>query len=156
MIKKILFYIFLLLMFVLFTSCNKEVDLDEVRYEIEFLQIPSVGSSNNAQILKCSPNYSESENDYSQIPKISKSQIQHGYVWSYEYWRLKDGQDVEFRFWCQNEYHFIMRVYINGELFSEKEMVGLDESGGNYVLVNQWGYNNGVDEVPEITFTYFK
>ena len=156
MIKKILFYILLVLSYMLLTSCNKEVNFDEIRYEIEFLQIPSVGSSNGVEILKCSPNYSEDEDDYSQIPKINKLHIQPGYVWSYEYWRLKDGQEIQFKFWCQNDYRFIMRVYINNELFSEKEMIGMDESGGVYYLISQWGYNNGNDNVPEIIFTHYK
>ena len=77
-------------------------------------------------------------------------------MWEYEYWEMVQEQEVIFKFWCQNDYHFIMRVFIDDTMVSYKEMVGLDESGVNYILVSQWGVNNGNDNLPEIKFTYYE
>jgi len=151
MFKKFLYLVFVLISFLGLNSCQKETEnLHKVKFEIEFLNKPEIGVSNSVEILNCQPHYSEEE------VRIYNEYITSGYIWQYEYWELAENQNIEFRFWCQNDYHFIMKVYIDDNLVSYKEMVGIDESGVNYHLVNQWGVNNGIDNFPEIEFTYYE
>lgn len=152
MIKRFLYYVLLITSFLLFISCKKDhKTLHKVRFELEFLAIPVVGSSNGVEILPAFKPHYEDES-----VKIYKQYITSGYTWRYEYWSLVDGDEIVFPFWCQNEYHFIMKIFIDNELISFKEMVGLDESGGNYTLVTQWGLNNSQENEPEIKFTFYE
>jgi hypothetical protein len=151
MFRKFLYYFFILTLSLTINSCNKETkNLHRIKFVLEFLNTPNVGSSNGVEILDCEPHYPDEE------VKIYKQYINSGYVWEYEYWEMVQEQEVIFKFWCQNDYHFIMRVFIDDTMVSYKEMVGLDESGVNYILVSQWGVNNGNDNLPEIKFTYYE
>lgn len=147
MFKKFPYYI-LIFLFV-FNSCQKEDnELHRLKFEIEFVSTPEFGVSSMVEILTCEPNYTDEET------RIYEQYIEPGYIWTYEFWELNQNQKISFGFWCQNEYHFIMRIYVDDILLSSKEMVGVDESGSSYYSLNDWGLNDVKNELPKIEFTY--
>jgi hypothetical protein len=147
MIKKIFYIVTILLTLFITNSCEKPT-LHRIKYEIEFFEIPDAGLSNGVEILKCEPTYKED------VVRIYKNYISPGYIWKYEYWELKSGQEVKFRFWSQGSYHFTMKIYINEQLVSYKELVGSGTTGVSYYLVSEGGINDVSNSLPEIIFTF--
>ena len=140
--------ILVLTLVITFTGCKKhKTNFHKLKYEIEFYNSPPFGASNSLDVL-CNPQYSDDENPPA---SINKNYVSPGYKWDYEYWQLIDGKEIKFIVNPQLHYHFTMRVYIDGELVSEREiqtstmtyystntiyMSGLnDDSGINYSVI---------------------
>lgn len=143
------FILFLITLFT-FTSCEKEPTYHKVRFELTFLEEPSNGNSNMIDV-NCVPHYSDED------PTIVASNIQPGYVWSYEYWEVVDGDKITFIVNPQLSYRFEMRVYVDGELISYRKIVTSDNNYYETIVEDEWGLNNEADvEYSIISFYYYE
>ena len=116
MIKRFI-YSLLVLLTVTFSSCKKfNEDYHRVRFHIEFINGCEAGFSNFIEV-DCKPDYSNDE------PVLPLSVIEPGYEWDYEFWQLKDGDEVKFSVLPQQGYRFIMSVYVDEELVSYREFL---------------------------------
>jgi hypothetical protein len=136
---KNLFYLLIFSLFIF--SCKKEDKDHKVKYELEFIEDCQPGYSDMIDV-NCTPHYNDVQSD---IPYINKEQIQYGYKWKYEYWQLHNGDKVTFTVMPQQGYHFIMRVYVDGNLLSYREII--TGYGGYYVTstIDIGGINNKVN-----------
>lgn len=133
-----------------FTSCEKEPNLHKVRFELTFLEEPSNGNSNMIDV-NCVPHYSDED------PTIVASNIQPGYVWSYEYWELVDGDKITFIVNPQLSYRFEMRVYVDDELISYRKIVTSDFNYYETIVEEEFGLNNEAStEYSIISFYYYE
>lgn len=150
MIKRFI-YSLLVLLTVTFSSCKKfNEDYHRVRFHIEFINGCEAGFSNFIEV-DCKPDYSNDE------PVLPLSVIEPGYEWDYEFWQLKDGDEVKFSVLPQQGYRFIMSVYVDEELVSYREVQGV--YGGYYgtVVLDQGGINNAdEDNMGIIEFIYYE
>ena len=114
--KKIYFFLVVILTLGL-TSCEKhDNNFHRVRFHLTFKEVPPVGASDFIEV-NCSPNY---DND---PPVIYKDYITPGYEWDYEFWQLKNGDEVQFIVNPQLHYWFVMEVYVDDVLVSTREVV---------------------------------
>lgn len=145
MFKNFIYFLIFIFTFGL-TSCKKKND-HKIKFEVEFIEGCQDGYSNFIDV-RCKPQYSDEE------PTIPTSVIVPGYVWEYEYWKLRDGDNVEFLVSPQQGYHFIMRVYVDGNLVSYREIQG--HYGGYYAVsvLDEWGINNATEDMGLIKFVY--
>ncbi len=150
MLKKFVYYIVILFSLTL-TSCKKKVNDHKIKFEVEFIEDCQQGYSDMIDVI-CKPSYNEVPSD---IPHINKDYIETGFIWKYEYWQLHNGDKVIFNVMPQQGYHFIMRVYIDGNLISYREIT--TGYGGYYgtTTVDIWGVNNKSNsDSGVIEFTY--
>ena len=149
--KKLLKYIsFVLIGVISLTSCSKEPTKHNLKFEIRFTEEPNNGNS-NAIDVSCSPNYSDDK------PVIAKSIIKPGYVWTYQYNELVDGDEVLFVVNSQLSYRFEMKVYIDGTVVSTRNIVTSDNTYYATVTESQTGINNSQNEnYPIIDFYYYE
>lgn len=148
--KNLLKYILISLMgMVIFTSCSKEPKNHDIKFEISFSEEPNNGNSNGIEVT-CNPHYSDEK------PVIAKSIIKPGYVWTYQYNELKDGDDVLFVVQSQLSYRFTMNIYIDGGLVSSRKLVTSDDTYYATITEAQSGINNSQNEdYPIIDFKYY-
>lgn len=132
-----------------FTGCKKyQPEFHKVKFEIEFYDVPPFGSSNALDVL-CRPQYDD------EPAVIHKEYTSPGYIWDYEYWQLVDGEEVKFIVNPQLYYHFTMRVYIDGTLISERELVTSTVTYYSTYTLYMNGPNEDSDtEYSVIRFTY--
>lgn len=134
---KNLIYLVVLVFTLSLTSCKKE-NYHKVKFEIEFIEDCQPGYSDMIDI-NCIPHYNDVPSD---IPYINKENIQSGYIWKYEYWKVLEGDKILFTVMPQQGYHFIMKVYTDDKLVSYREII--TGYGGYYgtSTVDIWGINN--------------
>jgi hypothetical protein len=143
---RLVFRFIIITSILLLSSCKKE-EYHKLKFEIEFIE-------NNSEFcvtyspVTCKPNYVEDNIG------ITTSNIKSGYVWSYEYWKLVDGDGILFHYLptCPN-YIFKMNVYVDGVLVS---YVMGRSTGGSFELFDKWGLNNYTEDKPRIEFTFTK
>ena len=147
----------LVLLISIFISCKKEKTLHKIKYQITFLEIPDWFNSNYIEV-KASPVYqgeynnSVNENGVPIGPYINYNQTKDG-LWEYEYWELKDGDEVYFDLWAQLYYHYEVRIYIDNIEVSYKRV---KISDSNYFEVLDLE-TKGMDNTPNnanIEFTF--
>ena len=144
MIKRFI-YSLLVLLTVTFSSCKKET-YHRIKFEIEFIE-DCDNCVADYFAINCTPHYSDEE------PVLPASEVVDGWVWTYEYWTLKDGDDVVFSVSpTGSEYRFKMKVYIDGMLVSYRECYGPYGT----VIIDEWGINNTQQELGLIEFTYYE
>ena len=143
--KKFIYTLLIVIISFFGTSCKKEPTNHEIKYEITFHQFPSYGYTNQMS-LSVFPAYVGTYNYDPQNPTINYAMAKTGY-WEYEYWALHDGDEVNFSLYTFGDYYYTMRIYIDGDEVSQKEIYknGMISSSGNGV--------NG-DYEYEISFTY--
>ena len=127
----------------MFISCKKEPKMHKIKYQITFLEIPHWASSNSLEVgaVPCySGEYNNSvgENGVPIAPVITYNMTKDG-LWEYEYWKLQEGDEIYFHLFAQLDYHFELRIFIDGIEVSYKkikisdsnyfEIIDLDESG---------------------------
>lgn len=145
MLKKFLYYTFISITLFTFNSCKKEIN-HQIRFEVEFIQDCDNCYADYFSI-RLEPHYLD------QKPKIFASNITTGYVWKYEYWSLKDGDEVIFTVSpTGGEYRYKMNVYIDDILVSYRECYG----PYGVILIDEWGLNNSNSENGTINFTYYE
>ena len=150
LLKKI-FFITVTIVTVLLTSCQKhEENFHKVRFHLTFKQVPPVGSSDFIDVT-CIPNYND------EPPKIYKDYITENYEWDYEFWQLKDGDEVKFIVNPQLYYWFDMEVYVDGVLVSSREVVTSSQTYYATQTLSQSGLNNDeLTNFPVISFYYYE
>ncbi len=112
------------------------------------MEVPPVGSSDFIEV-SCSPNY---DND---PPRIYKDYITPGYEWDYEFWQLKNGDEVKFIVNPQLYYWFVMEVYVDDVLVSTREVVTSSQTYYATETLTQTGLNNDEEtNFPVISFYY--
>ena len=79
-------YILIVLLTVTFSSCKKET-YHRIKFEVEFIE-DCDNCVADYFAINCTPHYSDEE------PVLPASEVVDGWVWTYEYWTLKDGDDV--------------------------------------------------------------
>lgn len=142
MLKR--FVYFILIFFSLFLSSCKKDNYHKIKFEVVFIQ-----DCDNCYAdyfaVNCTPHYSDEE------PGITASQVTTGYVWTYEYWKLKNNDKVIFSVSPTGEgYHYRMNVYVDDVLVSYRECYGPYGT----VVVDQGGINNSQQEMGVIEFIY--
>jgi len=142
MLKR--FVYFILIFFSLFLSSCKKDNYHKIKFEVVFIQ-----DCDNCYAdyfaVNCTPHYSDEE------PGITASQVTTGYVWTYEYWKLKNNDKVVFSVSPTGEgYHYRMNVYVDDVLVSYRECYGPYGT----VVIDQGGINNSQQEMGVIEFTY--
>lgn len=148
--KNLIKYIFVALITVLTLSCEKEPRFHKVKFELVFSEEPNNGNSNMIDVT-CEPNYMDD------APVISPDFIDPGYVWTYEYWQLKDGDEITFIVSPQLSYRFVMNVYVDDVLMSSRSIVTSDNTYYATITEDQWGLNNEEDtNYPIIKFYYYE
>jgi hypothetical protein len=146
--KKIFFFLVVILTLGL-TSCEKhDNNFHRVRFHLTFKEVPPVGASDFIEV-NCSPNY---DND---PPVIYKDYITPGYEWDYEFWQLKNGDEVQFIVNPQLHYWFVMEVYVDDVLVSTREVVTSSQTYYATETIFQSGLNNDEEtNFPVISFYY--
>jgi hypothetical protein len=115
-----------------------------------FSEEPDQGHSNGIEVT-CKPSYIED------APQIAPSLIDPGYVWTYEYWGLVDGDEVTFIVSPQLSYRFVMNIYVDGVLISSRSIVTSDNTYYATITETQSGLNNHEDaNYPIISFYYYE
>jgi hypothetical protein len=142
MLKR--FVYFILIFFSLFLSSCKKDNYHKIKFEVVFIQ-----DCDNCYAdyfaVNCTPHYSDEE------PGITASQVTTGYVWTYEYWKLKNNDEVVFSVSPTGEgYHYRMNVYVDDVLVSYRECYGPYGT----VVIDQGGINNSQQDMGVIEFTY--
>lgn len=142
MLKR--FVYFILIFFSLFLSSCKKDNYHKIKFEVVFIQ-----DCDNCYAdyfaVNCTPHYSDEE------PGITASQVTTGYVWTYEYWKLKNNDKVVFSVSPTGEgYHYRMNVYVDDVLVSYRECYGPYGT----VVIDQGGINNSQQDMGVIEFTY--
>jgi hypothetical protein len=124
-------------------SCKKE-NYHKIKYEVVFIQDCDNCYADFITVT-CKPQDPEKKLG------ITASKVTTGYVWSYEYGGLKDGDKVVFSVGPTGlEYRFKISVYIDDKLISYRECYG-----PNGVLVlDEWGLNNSKADMAVIEFIY--
>ena len=156
--KKVLYTLLFLLTFL--ASCKKE-DVDKlhvIEYEIHFLEAPDWYQSNFVDVMAIPASaggyYSnEPDNNGNYKPTITYQQTLNEY-WRYEY-RVKNGDEVIFRFDGQLSYHYEIRVFVDGVEMSHKEIKVSDDSYYVYTVLDE----SGLDNTPgdnTIDFIYYE
>jgi hypothetical protein len=144
MIKRFI-YTLLVLLTVIFSSCKKET-YHRIKFELEIIENCD-NCFADVFLVDCFPQYTED------AIGISKSDMVDGYVWSYEYWSLKDGDDIVFSASPTKEgYRFKLNIYIDNVLVSYRECYG----PYGVVTIDEWGINNNEQELGIIEFTYYE
>ena len=129
----------------LFSSCKKH-DYHKVSFGITFLNTPSYGSSNFIEVY-ATPSYTDKK------PNIDNSNIPQ--TWRYDYMELEKGQLVNFLVRGQLSYHFEMRVYIDDNEVSYREVVVSNTTYYDDHVINSSGINDLANEdTGVIQFTY--
>jgi hypothetical protein len=124
--------------------------MHKLKFELVFSEEPNNGNSNMIDVT-CEPLYLED------APVISPSLIDPGYVWTYEYWGLVDGDEVTFIVSPQLSYRFVMNVYVDDVLISSRSIVTSDETYFATITEEQFGLNNEEDtNYPIIKFYYYE
>ena len=145
MFKKLIYYTFIFIILLSFTSCKKE-SFHKIRFEVEFIQ-DCENCYADVFAVNCTPHYSDQE------PAISASMVTTGFVWHYEYWMLEDGDEVKFAVSpTGDEYQYRMNVYIDDVLVSYRECYGPYGT----IVIDEWGLNNSSLESGVIEFTYYE
>ncbi len=149
--RNLVKYLFIVLVGILtFSSCQKEPTYHKVKFELVFSEEPSNGNSNFIEV-SCSPKYTD------EPPVIARSIIEPGYVWTYEFWEVKDGDQIMFVVSPQLSYRFEMRVYIDDVLISTRKIVTSDTQYYATITESQTGLNNSEDKnYPIIDFIYYE
>jgi hypothetical protein len=149
--RNLVKYILIVLIgFLGFTSCKKEPAYHKLKFELIFSEEPNNGNSNFIEV-NCSPKYGD------EPPEISRNIIEPGYVWTYEYWELKDGDAVSFVVSPQLSYRFTMNVYVDGTLVSSRKIVTSDNTYYATITEEQFGLNNSENtNYPVIDFIYYE
>lgn len=142
MINKTIFLLFIVFSLI---SCKKE-NLHKVKFEVEFIQDCHECFADYFSIT-CEPHYSDEQ------PKIYAESVKEDYIWDYEYWALKDGDEIVFA--VNNSsgsatYRYVMRVYVDGEMVSYIDCYG---PYGKYII-KKGGLNNSELDMGIIEFTY--
>ena len=147
--KKILY---LLLTLLIITSCTKKEDVEyhKIKYEVIFSEIPRVGESNNIDLI-AQPSYSNTNEDRTLAPWLSFTDAKVGY-WSYEYWELKESDEIYFDIYAQLHYCFEMRIYIDDNEVSYKKVKISDYDYYDYFIIEEFGLGN--TDGPTISFVY--
>jgi len=156
--KKTLYTLLFLLTFIV--SCKKEDSgkLHVIEYEIHFLGAPEWFQSNFVDVMAIPSSgggyYShEPDKNGNYKPTITYQQTLSEY-WRYEY-RVKNGDEVTFKFDGQLSYHYEIRVFIDGVEMSYKEIKVSDDSYYVYTVLNE----SGLDNTPgdnTIDFIYYE
>lgn len=138
-------FITLILLVLNLISCKKEAVKHKLKFEVVIIQ-----NCDNCYAdyfsVNCKPNYKD------EPPKMHASLTQTGYVWTYEYWSLKEGDNVYFSVVPTGSgYLYRMNVYIDNVLVSFRECYGTSGS----IIVDSWGLNNIEQDVPVINFTFY-
>ncbi len=137
-------------------SCKKD-NLHKIKYQIKFLELPDWYNSNYLEVT-ASPcyigeyNYSRDKNGTIILPNIDYEQTKDG-LWEYEYWELKDNSRVLFMLLAKIDYHYELRVFIDGKQVSYKRVKTSDQQ--YFHAIETEGY--GLDNNPKsdfIEFTY--
>lgn len=146
--KSIKNILVILIGILVFTSCTKEPKKHSIKFELSFSSDAGNGGSNGIEV-GCKPAYSDTK------PVIYKSQITPGFVWSYQYLELKDGDDVHFIVNSQLNYRFEMRVYIDDKMVSYRKISTSSVDYYATITESQSGLNNSSHEkYPIISFKY--
>jgi hypothetical protein len=149
--KKFLYILILSFLTILSVSCKKQPKLHKIKYQITFLEIPHWASSNYLEV-QAYPAYQNEYNYDTDAPYITYNQTQDG-LWEYEYWELKDGDDVYLFLWAQLDYHFELRVFIDDVEVSYKRIKISDSNYFSAIEIDE----EGLDDTPgdqSIEFTY--
>lgn len=154
--KKLIKYIVLVLVTLFTFSCKKE-ETHKVKFELEFFETPSTGSSNFLEVtckVGVPPLSSINFEDEEKVPRFD---IEPGYVWSYEH-NVNDGDLVSFSVYSQLSYMFVMKIYVDNELISSRTVKTSDNSySGGVEVVDQYGLNNKEESnYPIIEFYYYE
>lgn len=112
---KLIFTVFLALTIV---GCEKNEKTYRIRYEIKFLSQPPWYSFDWID-FSVSHHYPGEYNNSPEIPAISNIDLENGY-WIYDYWELKEGDDVYFHAFPSAGYVLEMNVYIDGQLVASE------------------------------------
>ena len=148
--------IILIILTISLISCKKE-NLHKIKYQIKFLELPDWYHSNYLEVT-ASPcyigeyNYSRDENGTIILPNIDYDQAKDG-LWEYEYWELKDNSRVLFMLLAKIDYHYELRVFIDGKQVSYKRVKTSDQQYFHAIEIE----GNGLDNDPKsdyIEFTY--
>lgn len=146
-----IFFITVTAIIVLFSSCQKhEENFHKLRFHLSFKEVPPTGFSNSIEVL-CSPDYDDDP------AEIYAKYTTEGYEWDYEFWQLKDGDEVQFIVRPQLYYWFVMEVYIDDVLISSREMVTSKDTYYSTQTLGQSGLNNEAStNFPVISFYYYE
>jgi len=139
---KLISYLFLVL--VVF-SCKKQ-NLHKLKFKFEVIEDCQSCYSDYFSV-SCKPRYSD------QQPKIHAGQLETGSVWEYEYWELKDGDEVIFNVSPTGmSYTYRISVYVDDKIVSYRECYG---PYGKTILTD-WGLNNAKQDESLIKFYYYE
>ncbi len=137
----------LIISLILFSSCKK-INYHKLKFEVTFIQDCYDCYGYDVITVGCIPKYSDDN-----IREIDTQNIYDGFVWSYEYWELVDGDKVSFAVLPINYgYHFLIKVYVDDKLVSFRECYGVN---GN-ILIDQGGLNNSNGDIGHITFNFYE
>lgn len=149
--KRLIGLIVLIIFSLILFSCSNTNQEHRIKFQIEFFESPLNGTGDFIDVIS-KPNYVSDE------PVINKEYCQPGYVWTYEYWELKSGDQVYFSVMPQTAYHFMMSLYIDDELVSYKMITtgvgsyyvtSCSDWGGIGTEGTYWGVNDA-----KIVFTF--
>ena len=147
--------IIIIICFIL-TSCKKE-NLHKIKFQIKFLEIPDWYHSNYLEVT-ASPcyvglyNYIRDENGTLILPNIDYDQTKVG-LWEYENWELKNDSRVFFMLLAKIDYHYELRIFIDGKQVSYKRVKTSDQQYFTAVEVEGYGLDND-QESSYIEFIY--
>lgn len=152
-------FLYLLILIIGLTSCKKEPKFHKIKYQIKFLEIPTWYTSNNLEVTATPCYYGKYHNDVDENgniiePYIDYSQTTDG-LWEYEYWQLKSGDKVRFNLMAQLDYHFELRVFIDGVEVSYKKVKISEDTYYKVIDLEETGWDDSPGD-SDIEFTYYE
>tara|TARA_R110002012_G_scaffold172430_2_gene337329 strand:- start:53 stop:514 length:462 start_codon:yes stop_codon:yes gene_type:complete len=132
-------------------SCSKESKNHKVKFQLRFIEVPKWYSTSYLGVT-ASPHYENEYNGDGIAPYITREQTLDG-IWEYEYWELKDGDEVFFELLAQKKYHYEMRVFIDDTEVSYKRFKMSDDDFFQAVEYEERGWDETKHDY-DIRFTY--
>lgn len=132
-------------------SCKKQPKNHKVRYVIDFIEVPHWASSNFIEVGAL-PSYQNEYNYDTIAPYITYDDTKTGH-WEYEYWELKDGDEIYFNVWGQLDYYYEMRVFIDDVEVGYKKIKVSETDYFAYTVIEESGFDDDLGDT-DITFTY--